>query len=141
MLRIHVLAAAAGVLALVAAASSVQAKAGGKKGNALHGVVTKIEKDADKDSGVITVQSGGHKNKKTGVETPVETQTIKVTNATTFEKVSHTPGAAKGDKTAVETTPAKFGQLKDGDHVSIEVTDGTATEVKFHGAHHKKKAA
>jgi hypothetical protein len=141
MLRLHVLAVAAGVLALVAAASSVQAKAGGKNGNALHGVVVKIEKDAGKETGTITVKSGGHKNKKTGVEIPVVTQTIKVTDATTFAKASRKPGAAKGEKGSVETTPATFSQLKDGDHVSIEVTDGAAVEVKFHGGHHHKKKA
>jgi ribosomal protein L21E len=134
MLRIHVLAAAAGVLALVAAASSVQAKAGGKKHHGLHGVVVKVEKDADKESGKITVKTGG-KNKKTGVETPEVERPIQVTSATTFVKVSH----KKGEKGSPETTPATFGQLEDGDHVSIEVKNDKAVEVKFHGNH--KKAA
>src|ERR1700722_11423830 len=134
MLQIHVLAAAAGVLALVAAASSVQAKAGGKKHHGLHGVVVKVEKDADKESGKITVKTGG-KNKKTGVETPEVERTIQVTSATTFVKVSH----KKGEKGSPETTPATFGQLEDGDHVSIEVKNDKAVEVKFHG-HHKKAA-
>ena len=139
MFRIHVLAAAAGVLALVAATSSVQAKAGAKKEHALHGVVVKVEKDADKDSGKITVKTGGM-NKKTGVEAPIVERTIRVTDATTFAKVSHKPGAVKGEKGSLETTPAVFGQLKDGDHVMIEVKAGAAVEVKFHGHHHKKTA-
>jgi hypothetical protein len=134
MLRIHVLAAAAGVLALVAATSSVQAKAGAKKEHALHGVV----KSFDVSGNTITVQTGG-KNKKTGVETPEVERTIKVTSATTFVKVSHKKGAVEGEKSSLETTPATFGQLKDGDHVSIEVLAGAAVEVKFHG-HHKKTA-
>jgi hypothetical protein len=139
MFRFHVLAVAAGVLALVAAASSVQAKAGGKKQHALHGVVVKVEKDADKESGKITVKTGG-KNKKTGVETPVVERTIQVTDATTFAKMSLKAGAVKGEKGSLEATPATFGQLKDGDHVFIEEKAGVAVEVKFHGHHHKKAA-
>jgi hypothetical protein len=135
MLRIPVLAVAAGVLALFTAAPSAQAKAGGKKHHGLHGVVVKVEKDADKDnSGKITVKTGG-KNKKTGVETPEVERTIQVTTATTFVKVSH----KKGEKGSAEATPATFGQLEDGDHISVEVKNDKAVEVKFH-RHHKKAA-
>jgi hypothetical protein len=135
MLRIPVLAVAAGVLALFTAAPSAQAKAGGKKHHGLHGVVVKVEKDADKDnSGKITVKTGG-KNKKTGVETPEVERTIQVTTATTFVKVSH----KKGQKGSAEATPATFGQLEDGDHISVEVKNDKAVEVKFH-RHHKKAA-
>jgi hypothetical protein len=135
MLRIPVLAVAAGVLALFTAAPSAQAKAGGKKHHGLHGVVVKVEKDADKDnSGKITVKTGG-KNKKTGVETPEVERTIQVTTATTFVKVSH----KKGEKGSAEATPATFGQLEDGDHISVEVKNDKAVEVKFH--RHRKKAA
>src|SRR5665213_1721130 len=84
MLRIHVLAVAAGVLALAAAAPSVQAKAGGKKHHGLHGVVMSIAKDGSS----ITIQSGGKKNKKTGMETQVVTQVIKLGAATTYTKMS-----------------------------------------------------
>ncbi len=136
MLRIHVLAVAAGVLALAAAAPSVQAKAGAKKGHDLHGVVKSI--DMDKDGGTITVTTGGHKNKKTGVETPEVERKIKVTGATVFLKVAHEKGAAKGQKGTEETKPATFGELKDGDHVFIKVKNDKAEEVKFHG--HKKAA-
>jgi hypothetical protein len=135
MLRIPVLAVAAGVLALFTAAPSAQAKAGGKKHHGLHGVVVKVEKDADKNnSGKITVKTGG-KNKKTGVETPEVERTIQVTTATTFVKVSH----KKGEKGSAEATPATFGQLEDGDHISVEVKNDKAVEVKFH-RHHKKAA-
>ncbi|HBI45651.1 MAG TPA: hypothetical protein DDY78_22785 [Planctomycetales bacterium] len=138
MLRIHVLAVAAGVLALIASASSVQAKAGGKKDHGIHGVVMSI----DKDGGTITVKTGGKKHKKTSVETPVVERTFKVTTGTTtFTKVSHKPGAAKGEKGSLETTAATFDQLKMGDHVSIVAKDDAAVEVKFHAPHHKKKAA
>ena len=136
MLRIPVLAALVAVLALVAGSPSAQAKAGGKKKHALHGVVVKVEKDADKDSGTITVKTGG-KNKKTGVETPVVERTIRVTKATTFAKVSH----KKGEKGSRETTPATFDQLEEGDHVMIEAAGGKAVEVKFHAPHKKKNAA
>ncbi len=95
----------------------------------------KVDKDGDKDSGKITVKTGG-KDKK-GVETPEVERTIHVTTATTFAKVSH----KKGEKGSVETTPAAFGQLEDGDHVSIEVKGDAAVEVKFRGHHAKKKAA
>jgi len=135
MLRLPVLTALVAVLALTAGNSSVLAKAGGKKKHGLHGVVVKVEKDADKDSGKITVKTGGKKKKKTGMETPVVERTVRVTNATKFAKVSH----KKGEKGSRETTPATFAQLKDGDHVAIEVVHGKAKEVKFHAAHHKKK--
>ena len=136
MFRIHVLAVTAGVLALIAAGSSVQAKQRGKKEHALHGVVVKVEKDDGKESGKITVKTGG-KNKKTGVETPVVEKTIRVTKATTFAKVSH----KKGEKGSRETTPATFSDLADGDHVLIEVVGEKAVEVKFSAPHKKKNAA
>jgi hypothetical protein len=134
MRLIQTLSVVVAVAALALTASSSEAAAKGKKAkkeHAVHGVVVKVEKDADKDSGTITVKIGGKKNKKTGVETPVEEKTFKVTDATKFTEVS-------GKKGALETKPSTFREVKDGERVVLEVKGDKAEEVKFHDKKAKK---
>jgi hypothetical protein len=146
MRQIRNLGVAALVVALAAAVSSVRAAdENKKKDHAIHGVVIKIEKDGDKDTGTFTVKTGG-KNAKTGEETPVEEKTFKVTAATTFAKVSHkkkdkAATAAADAKAEPESTPATFADLKEGDVAAVEAKDGVAVSVKFHAPGKKKPAA
>ena len=136
MRLIRTLSVVVAVLALALTASSVQAaeKAKGKKvkkEHSVHGVVVKVEKDADKDSGTITVKVGGKKNKKTGVETPAVEKTFKVTDATKFTEVS-------GKKGALATKPATFKEVNDGERVKLEVKGDKAEDVTFHAKKAKK---
>ena len=149
MRQIRTLGVAALVVALAAAVSSARAADENKKKEhaAIHGVVVKIEKDANKETGTFTIKTGG-KNAKTGEETPVEEVKFKVTADTKFFKVSHKEKkaaaadatAAKDAKAAPELTPATFGDLKEGDVAAVEAKDGVAVSVKFHAGHKKKPA-
>ena len=143
----RVLGVVVAVLALVVAASSAQAaqKVKGKKHKKEHavaGVVKELKKDADKDSGTITVKIGEHHHKKSkkggGAVTAAGTKsarekTFKVTPETKFVKLSGKKGAAE------QQAAGTFAELKDGDLVFLEVKGDKAEEVKFHaGRHHKK---
>ena len=118
-------------LALVAAVPSAQAAKGKKaaKEHHVHGVVGEVKKDADKDSGSITLTIK-HKDKTTK-EVKTESKTFQVTEATKFIKVSGKKGEQKEE-------PATFGQLKEGDHATLTVQGDEVVEVKFHGKHGKK---
>jgi hypothetical protein len=136
MRLIRTLSVVVAVLALVLTASSAQAAGKGKgkktkKEHAVHGVVVKVEKDADKDSGTITVKIGAHKAKNGKPEQLGEEKTFKVTDATKFTEVS-------GKKGARETKPGKFSEVKDGEKVALEVKGDKAEEVTFHARKHKK---
>ena len=120
-------------LALVAATPSTQAAEDGKKAKKEHhvkGVVAEIKKDADKDSGTITVKIPEHKNKKTGEVKPAEEKTFQVTDATKWLRVS-------GKKGALDKDPITFGQVKEGEHVVLEVKGDVVVEGAIH--QHKKK--
>ena len=117
-------------LALVAASPAAQAAEKGKKGRHVKGVVAEVKKDADKDTGTITVKIPEHKNKKTGEVKPAEEKTFKVTDATKFVEVS----GKKGDQKEETVT---FAQLKEGEKATFTVKGDEVVEVKFHA---KKKA-
>ncbi len=119
-------------LGLVALAPSADA-AKAKKEHPVKGVVASVDRDKDKGTGTITVHIPEHKNKKTNETKPAEDKPIKVTETTTFVKVS-------GKKGAETKEPATFADVKEGDHLVVTVQDGAAVEVAIH-PHHKKKGA
>lgn len=129
---IHTLLAAVAGLALVASAPSAQAAGKAKKPHNVRGVVAEVKKDADKDSGTITVHIPEHKNKKTGEVKAAEDKTFKVTTDTKFIEVSGKKGEQKQDTVT-------FAAAKEGEHVVVKVQGDTAVEVAIH--HGKKKAA
>jgi hypothetical protein len=145
MSRIRTLGVAALVMALAVAASSARAAdENKKKDSAIHGVVTAVTPDAaNKDVGTFTIKPAGKKAKDAAAATPVEPTTFKVTEKTTFAKVSRKKkGAAAADaKAEPESTPATFADLKEGDVVAVEAKDGVALSVKFHAARKQKKPA
>jgi hypothetical protein len=110
---------------------------GKKKAHPMHGVVTEVKKDKDKDEGTFTAKVGGKKaNKKKGTPAVEPTEkTFTVTAATKFEKVEH---GKKGEKP--EATPATFADLHEGDHVVITADGDVAKEVKIQVAKKKKDA-
>jgi hypothetical protein len=119
-------------LGLVAAAPSAQAKAEkAAKGHHVHGVVSEVKKDADKDKGTFTVHIPEHKNKKTGETKPAEDKTFQVTEATKFIEVS-------GNKGETKEEAATFAQLKEGEIAVVAFKGDEAVEVKFHAKHGKK---
>jgi hypothetical protein len=117
-------------LALVAASPAAQAAEKAKKDHKVNGVVEEVKKDADKDTGTITVKIPEHKNKKTGEVKPAEQKTFKVTDATKFVEVS----GKKGDQKEETVT---FAALKEGQKATFTVKGDDVVEVKFHV---KKKA-
>ncbi len=147
MSRIRTLGVAALVMALAVAASSARAAdENKKKDSAVHGVVTAINPDAaNKDVGTFTIKPAGKKAKDAADATPAEPTTFKVTEKTTFAKVSRkkkgAATAAAGEKAEPESTPATFADLKEGDVVAVEAKDGVALSVKFHAGHKQKKPA
>jgi hypothetical protein len=117
------------VAAALVLATAVEAapKAGkkGKKNRPVHGVVVAVQKDKDAASGTITVQVH---HKKKGAAAPAaqaEEKTFKVTNVTTFEKVS-------GKKGQQQTNPTTFQHVHKGERVVILHQGGTAQDVRIH---------
>jgi hypothetical protein len=137
MSRIRTLGVAALVMALAVAASSARAADEPKKSDsgAFHGVVKSIAKDA------FTVTLRAKKGETASPEEKTFTVVTEGTTPTVFFKVSYKKAEA-GEKATEESTPAKFADLKEGDHVDV-VADSkgkTAKSVKFHTPRKKKPA-
>ncbi len=115
-------------LGLVAAAPSADAAKKAKEHH-VKGVVASVDHDKDKGTITLTVK---HKDKTTQAVT-TDTKTFKVTEATTFVKVSGKKGAETKD-------PATFADVKEGDNLVVTEKDGTAAEVAIHPKHKKKNA-
>jgi hypothetical protein len=128
MRRIRTLAVLVAVVALAVAASPAPAAAKANKDHPVHGVIKTI----DKVGNTIIVTTGGHKNKKTGETTPVVEKTFKVTDATTFVKMT-------GEKGAETPTTLKFDDVKEGMHVAVTVNGDVAVSVTIGHHHHGKK--
>jgi hypothetical protein len=146
MRTLRTLAVVAVGLLVVAAFSNADdaAKKGKKKAHGVHGVVTEIKKDGDKDSGTITVTVHGKKGKNGAAATEAVTKTYKITTETTFETVKHKKSEVKGQKGEVETTTVKFADLKEKAHVVLvlkEGSDDTVASVKINLHDGKKKKA
>jgi hypothetical protein len=126
------LAVLAVALVLTNSADAAKAK---KKLKPVKGTVVEVKKDADKDSGSIVVKIAANKKKNT----PESEQTIKVSTATTFEKVAKKVKGAP----AAPATSVKFGEVQKDDRVVVTLKDqGEASDVKILGkAKAKKKKA
>jgi hypothetical protein len=146
MSRIRTLGVAALVMALAVAASSARAADENKKSDsAIHGVVTAINMDKDKDNDVIgtfTIQPAAKKSKDAADAPAAEKMTFKVKADTKFAKVAHKKkdAAAADAKAEPESTPATFADLNTGDVVAVEAKGGVAVSVKFHTPRKKKPA-
>ena len=103
-------------LAVVAETNAVGPGKGAKKHHAIHGKVEAVTKDKDKDSGTIAIVIH---HKKQGTAAPqVKHEKFKVTPDTIFV-------TAQRDSTGkVTRTPAKFADLKVGQHVAIVPMEG-----------------
>lgn len=133
MSRIRTLGVAALVMTLALAASTVWAAK--KADNAIHGKVTAITKTTD-NTGSFVVAVHAKKSKTADAAATAEEKTFKVDAKTTFMKVMHKKGEAATEEAAT------FADLKKGDEVAVESTDGvTATSVKFHAGRKAKKPA
>jgi len=103
-------------LAVVADTNAVGPGKGKKKNHAIRGKVEAVTKDKDKDSGTISVVI--HHKKKGTTTAEVKHEKFKVTPDTIFE-------TAQRDSTGkVTRTPAKFADVKVGEHVAVVPMEG-----------------
>ncbi|HMF13672.1 MAG TPA: hypothetical protein VKE94_15245 [Gemmataceae bacterium] len=112
------LALAFAVLVVTSAPADEGSKAKSKKKHrAIHGKVETVNKDADKDSGVIEIIVHHRKKGETG-SPEVKHEKFKVTPDTKFEFVQ------REGKGQVDRKPATFADVKKGEHVAIVPMEG-----------------
>jgi hypothetical protein len=109
-----------------------KAKKKKKQNGPASGVVVEVKKDADKDTGTITIMTFAASDKKSVSIEPGTQRIFKINDATKFETVS-------GKKKDLSTTPVKFTDVVKGETVVVTATDDTASVVKIEPVAKKKK--
>jgi hypothetical protein len=131
ILRTLVIAALALVIASPAQAAD-KAKKKKKSSGALSGIVLDVKKDADKDSGTITIMTFATSSKKVAGVEPGTQRVLKFSETTKFERIA-------GKKKASSSEAAKVADVVKGGTVTITADGDTASAVKIKAAQKKKK--
>jgi hypothetical protein len=125
-------------LALLVQVQTAQADKGGKKKGrhrGVHGVVTDVTQDKEKNAGTLTVKVHHHKKKGAAAAPAAESEKkFRITEATKIERVS-------GSKGAREHKPATLAEIHKGEHVVIipAADNGNDAKAVLLVAKHKKK--